>query len=308
MKKELQTIVKDLKTFLSAAQEDDFTPSRRLSEIVPAKPLRRAKSKKSSAKIPAETQIPREQTTQLSAELSDENIISDGRAEQPEQFEQPSSAVSASASASEKQTLLEELAHKIINCQRCELGLTRIKAVPGEGNADTKLMFIGEGPGYDEDRQGRPFVGRAGQLLDKIIIAMGFTRGEVFIGNMVKCHPMIDASNPQKHGNDRAPKPEEIAFCRRYIEQQINIISPDYIVALGGVAAKSLIRDTASLSSLRGQIFDLELTTVELKKPIKIIATYHPAALLRNPNWKKDAWADLKMLLNAMGRKPASAK
>ncbi len=294
MKKELQTIVKELKTFLSAAQEDDFTPPRRLSEIAPAKPKRKvnAQSKKAAAKITPETRT------------------SQNQQEQPVQFNQPKAAeaASASSSASEKQTLLEELAQKIISCKRCELGLTRIKAVPGEGNADAKLMFIGEGPGFDEDRQGRPFVGRAGQLLDKIIAAMGFTRQEVFIGNMVKCHPMIDASDPQKHGNDRAPKPEEIAFCRRYIERQISIISPDYIVALGGVAAKSLIRDTASLSSLRGQIFDLELTSVELKKPIKIIATYHPAALLRNPNWKKDAWTDLKMLLNAMGRSPAAAK
>ncbi|MDR0646079.1 MAG: uracil-DNA glycosylase [Elusimicrobiota bacterium] len=205
----------------------------------------------------------------------------------------------------DKAVVMEQLASQINSCARCDLGATRIKAVPGEGNINAKLMFIGEGPGYEEDRQGRPFVGKAGQLLDKIIAAMGFAREEVFIANMVKCHPMIDASDPDKRGNDRAPNFDEIAVCRRYIEQQINTILPDYVVALGGVAAKSLIMEAASLSSIRGKIYDLRLSAVELKKPVKIIATFHPAALLRNPGWKKDAWTDLKVLLAAMGRAPA---
>lgn len=204
----------------------------------------------------------------------------------------------------DKATALADLAKQIENCKRCPLGATRIKAVPGEGNIDTKLMFIGEGPGFDEDRQGRPFVGRAGQLLDKIIDAMGFKREEIFIANMVKCHPMKDPSNPDNHGNDRAPNQEEIALCRRYIEQQIAIISPDFIVALGSVAGRSLIKDTPTFSAIRGKIYDLDLTYAEPSKPIKILATFHPAALLRNPSWKKDAWADLKILLAAMGRKP----
>lgn len=209
----------------------------------------------------------------------------------------------------DKATALAELAKQIENCQRCPLGKTRIKAVPGEGNIDTKLMFIGEGPGFDEDRQGRPFVGRAGQLLDKIIDAMGFKREDVFIANMVKCHPMKDPADIEKHGNDRAPDQEEIALCRRYIEQQIAIISPDFIVALGSVAGRSLIQDTPTFSAIRGKIYDLNLTYAEPSKPIKILATFHPAALLRNPSWKKDAWADLKVLLAAMGRKPkATAK
>lgn len=292
MKKQLQKIVKELKTFLSAAQEDDFTPQRRVRKTA-CEPKRR----KSAAK---------KQTAEVMPAINGYGAKPAEAKPSPAPKEEPQIPAASALQPSDKTALLNDIAQKILTCSRCELGATRIKAVPGEGNPNAKLMFIGEGPGYDEDRQGRPFVGRAGQLLDKIIIAMGFTREEVFIGNMVKCHPMIDPSDPQKHGNDRAPKPEEIAFCRRYIEQQIKIISPDYIVALGGVAAKSLIRDTASLSSLRGQIFDLELTTVELDKPVKIIATYHPAALLRNPNWKKDAWADLKMLLKAMGRSPAA--
>ena len=218
---------------------------------------------------------------------------------------QTKTAVKATA-VKDKAAALAELAKQIENCKRCPLGNTRIKAVPGEGNINTKLMFIGEGPGFDEDRQGRPFVGRAGQLLDKIIAAMGFKREEVFIANMVKCHPMKDPSDTEKHGNDRAPDQEEIALCRRYIEQQIAIISPDFIVALGSVAGRSLIQDTPTFSAIRGKIYDLNLTYAEPAKPIKILATFHPAALLRNPAWKKDAWADLKILLAAMGRKPAA--
>ncbi len=206
----------------------------------------------------------------------------------------------------DKAAALAELAEQITKCTRCELGKTRIKAVPGEGNINTKLMFIGEGPGFDEDRQGRPFVGRAGQLLDKIIAAMGFKREEVFIANMVKCHPMKEPNEPEKHGNDRAPNQEEIALCRRYIEEQIAIISPDFIVALGSVAGRSLIKDTPTFSAIRGKIYDLNLTYATPAKPIKILATFHPAALLRNPAWKKDAWADLKILLAAMGREPVS--
>lgn len=207
----------------------------------------------------------------------------------------------------EKQTLLDQIAAEIKACHRCPLGDTRLNAVPGEGNPNAKLMFIGEGPGFDEDHKGRPFIGRAGQLLDKMIVAMGLKREEVFIGNIAKCHPMINPENPEAHGNDRAPNTEEIAVCRKYIERQIAAISPQYIIALGGVASKALISDTKSLGALRGKFHLLQLDSVELKKPIKIIATYHPAALLRNPNWKKDAWADLQMVMAEMGLKRPKA-
>ena len=219
-------------------------------------------------------------------------------------------AVSASASAvgGDKSAVMENLAKQISSCQRCALGATRIKAVPGEGDINARLMFIGEGPGYEEDRQGRPFVGKAGQLLDKIILAMGLRREEVFIANMVKCHPMTDPSDPEKRGNDRAPNPDEIALCRRYVEQQIKAVAPEYIVALGSVAAKSLIMDASSLSAIRGKIYPLQLNgDIELDKPVKIMATFHPAALLRNPGWKKDTWADLKVLMADMGLKPPPA-
>ena len=205
----------------------------------------------------------------------------------------------------QKTKALQELAETISHCTRCPLGSTRINAVPGEGNVDTDVMFVGEGPGYDEDRQGRPFVGRAGQLLDKMISAMGLAREKVFIANIAKCHPMTDPLHPEKHGNDRAPNAEEIACCRKYIEQQISIICPKYVVALGGVAAKALIADAKSLGALRGRFYNLQLDSVSLSRPVQIIATFHPAALLRNPGWKKDAWADLQMVMDALGLKGA---
>lgn len=206
----------------------------------------------------------------------------------------------------QKTAALAELAETIKNCSRCALGATRINAVPGEGNVDADLMFIGEGPGFDEDRQGRPFVGRAGQLLDKMIAAMGLKREEVFIANIAKCHPMTDPLHPEKHGNDRAPNAGEIACCRKYLEQQIAIICPKYIVALGGVSAKALISDAKSLGALRGRFYDLSLDSVKLPRPVKILATFHPAALLRNPGWKKDAWLDLQMVMAELGLKGAA--
>lgn len=206
---------------------------------------------------------------------------------------------------SDKTAALAELAEVIKTCSRCPLGATRLHAVPGEGNVNADVMFVGEGPGFDEDRQGRPFVGRAGQLLDKMILAMGLTREKVFIANIAKCHPMVDPLHPEKHGNDRAPNAQEIACCRKYIEQQIAIVCPKYVVALGGVAAKALISDVSSLGALRGKFHNLHLDSVELSKPVQIIATYHPAALLRNPNWKKDAWQDLQMVMDKLGLKGA---
>lgn len=206
---------------------------------------------------------------------------------------------------SDKTAALNELSEVIKTCTRCPLGATRLNAVPGEGNVNADVMFVGEGPGFEEDRQGRPFVGRAGQLLDKMILAMGLTREKVFIANIAKCHPMVDPLHPDKHGNDRAPNAQEIACCRKYIEKQIAIVCPKYVVALGGVAAKALISDAASLGALRGKFHTLHLDSVELPKPVQIIATFHPAALLRNPNWKKDAWQDLQMVMDKLGLKGA---
>ncbi len=245
----------------------------------------------------------------LSAETADTDLFgqtaSVSAAVRAEAAQTPQTAPvqEAPVTPQEKQAALDKIAEEIKACRRCPLGQTRIHAVPGEGNPAAELMFIGEGPGFDEDHSGRPFVGRAGQLLDKMIAAMGLKREQVFIGNIAKCHPMVNPQNPEARGNDRAPNAGEIAVCRKYIERQIAAISPKYVVALGGVAAKALISDTKSLGALRGRFHLLHLDTVELQTPVKILATYHPAALLRNPNWKKDAWADLQMVMAEMGLK-----
>lgn len=231
------------------------------------------------------------------------NSKSTPKTEPKKEIQKPKVQKSKVAVATNKAEAMQEVANEILKCQRCPLGKTRIKAVPGEGNIDTKLMFIGEGPGFEEDHHGRPFIGRAGKLLDKIITALGLKREEVFIANMVKCHPMIDDSNNEKRNNDRAPDASEIAYCRHFVEKQISLVNPDVIVALGAVSGKSLIGSAPSLSKLRGSFHNLELDSVELKKPIKIMATFHPAALLRNPNWKKDCWEDLQLVVKELGLK-----
>ena len=243
------------------------------------------------------------QTTSKTSHPGDTLTIEFRRAAQPKTV--PPSQEVPIMNLSQKETALKELAQTIQNCSRCPLGSTRLNAVPGEGNVNADLMFVGEGPGFDEDRQGRPFVGRAGQLLDKMIAAMGLTREQVFIANIAKCHPMIDPLHPDKHGNDRAPNAGEIACCRKYLEQQIAIICPKYVVALGGVSAKTLISDAKSLGALRGKFYDLHLDSVTLPRKVQILATFHPAALLRNPGWKKDAWADLQMVMDKLGLKGA---
>lgn len=304
----------ELKNFLTANTEDDF--------IVTAAVNAAASSSPDSAQaLTGEEHQPSVQPqagqpAHAAKESSDVLTVSFQRetqaapradlpAEQPVASAEASHtpAPEAPMTTEEKISALAELAETIKKCRRCPLGSTRLNAVPGEGNPNARLMFVGEGPGFDEDRQGRPFVGRAGQLLDKMIAAMGLKREEVFIANIAKCHPMTDPSNPDLHGNDRAPNAGEIASCRKYLEQQIAIILPEYIVALGGVSAKALISDAKSLGALRGKFHNLHLDTVELKRPVKILATYHPAALLRNPGWKKDAWADLQMVMAEMGLK-----
>ena len=207
----------------------------------------------------------------------------------------------------QKTTALAELAETIKSCTRCPLGSSRLNAVPGEGNVDADLMFVGEGPGFDEDRQGRPFVGRAGQLLDKMIAAMGLKREQVFIANIAKCHPMTDPLHPEKHGNDRAPNAEEIACCRKYIEKQISIICPKYVVALGGVSAKALIADAKSLGALRGKFYDLHLDSVTTRPaPLKYWPRSTPPPSCANPGWKNDAWLDLQMVMAELGLKGAA--
>ena len=177
---------------------------------------------------------------------------------------------------------LEKIAEEVCRCRQCGLGSLRTNAVPGEGNPNTRIMFVGEAPGADEDAQGRPFVGRAGQLLDKVIDACGLKRSEVFIGNILKCRP------PE----NRDPRPEEIISCLPYLQRQIEIIDPEIIVALGAHAARTLLNTNKAIGQLRGQFH--EYCAGLGRPPIKVMVTYHTAALLRNPHWKRGCWEDVQ--------------
>lgn len=182
---------------------------------------------------------------------------------------------------------LKVLAEQVTKCSRCpELASTRTQTVFGIGPLDPDLCFIGEAPGADEDRQGEPFVGAAGQLLDRIIAAMGMKRDEVYICNVLRCRPP---------GN-RQPKRDEAANCRGFLERTLELVRPKFICALGLTAAQNLLDNQSSLNKLRGRFYDY--------KGIPVICTYHPAALLpsRSPEKKKDVWEDMKMLLTRMGR------
>ena len=304
----LNRLARELKRFIANQEEDEF--------ILTAAPQRAADILPSASVQPAAPEtlpkMPEGETLTVEFTRKPKSITSSAAVEvQPtaETGQAADSQISLSGSlmtTAQKTTALAELAETIKSCTRCPLGSSRLNAVPGEGNVDADLMFVGEGPGFDEDRQGRPFVGRAGQLLDKMIAAMGLKREQIFIANIAKCHPMTDPLHPEKHGNDRAPNAEEIACCRKYIEKQISIICPKYVVALGGVSAKALIADAKSLGALRGKFYDLHLDSVTLPRPVKILATFHPAALLRNPGWKKDAWLDLQMVMAELGLKGAA--
>ncbi len=180
------------------------------------------------------------------------------------------------------------------DCQLCPLAATRKKIVFGVGNPESPVMFVGEGPGFDEDRLGEPFVGKAGQLLDKILAAINLDRKTAYIANIVKCHPMVDPSDPEKRGNDRPPEPGEIEQCLPFLKEQIRIIQPKVIVALGAVAARVLLSTTDGIMRLRGKVQLVEL--IDGEPAISVLPTFHPAALLRNPDWKKDVWTDMKLL------------
>ena len=182
---------------------------------------------------------------------------------------------------------LKKIAEQVCLCRRCELGELRTNAVPGEGNPNARIAFVGEAPGADEDAQGRPFVGRAGQLLDKIINAMGLKRSDVYIGNILKCRPP---------GN-RDPRPTEIISCLTFLQEQLQLINPEIIVALGAHAAKTLLETNKPIGQLRGRFHDYYPSA--MAKPIKLMPTYHPAYLLRNYSRENRlrVWEDLKKVL-----------
>jgi uracil-DNA glycosylase family 4 len=172
----------------------------------------------------------------------------------------------------------QELWDRGLKCDRCRLRSTCQQVVFADGSYKSKIMFVGEGPGRDEDIQGRPFVGRAGQLLDKILTSASFERQQVYITNVVKCRP------PE----NRLPNPDEVSACRNYLEAQIRIIKPAIIVCLGSLASQVIIDPKARITKIRGQWLQ--------RQGIKIIATFHPAALLRNEGYKRPTWEDFKKI------------
>jgi len=195
-------------------------------------------------------------------------------------------------------TALKLIREDLGDCTRCPLHKQgRKQIVFGVGNPKAELMFVGEGPGADEDEQGEPFVGRAGQLLNNMIKAMGITREQVYIANIVKCRPP---------GN-RTPEREECETCSPFLMRQIAVIKPKVIVALGAVAAKTLLAMSASMAQLRGRFYEFKPAGVRSNDPdwngCKLAVTYHPAFLLRDPRQKGEAWKDLQMVMKELGLK-----
>ena len=174
-------------------------------------------------------------------------------------------------------TSLEAVAELIAGCRKCALCQTRSRTVPGEGDPAARLMLVGEGPGATEDQTGRPFVGQAGLLLDKILEAIECPRPTTYIANIVKCRP------PQ----NRKPLPDEMASCLPYLHRQVALVKPKVLIALGSTAAEGMLGVKKSLGELRGK--------VHRWNGIPLVVTYHPAALLRNPNWKKPTWDDVRI-------------
>ncbi|NOZ22437.1 MAG: uracil-DNA glycosylase [Planctomycetes bacterium] len=198
--------------------------------------------------------------------------------EKPERADQPSGA----ASPEDRLEALAKVEAKAMACTKCPLHETRTNVVFGVGDRNADLMFIGEAPGRDEDAQGEPFVGRAGQLLTKIIEAIDMKREEVYIGNILKCRPP----------NNRNPLPMEMVMCMPYLRQQIQLIQPKIIVALGGTAVQGLLKTTDGITKLRGTFVDFE--------GVRLMPTFHPAYLLRNPAGKRKVWEDMQQVRDTL--------
>jgi DNA polymerase len=246
--------------------------------------------------VSASTQQPGlgEELIETLATVADEQTIGQ------DQVAQQSYLPTVQDRATKLRVILDEIGP---NCQRCKLAkLGRKQIVFGTGDPHAELMFIGEGPGADEDEQGLPFVGRAGQLLNNMIAAMGLEREQVYIANIVKCRPP---------GN-RTPERDECDTCSPFLMRQIRVIRPKVIVALGATAAKNLLAVNDSMASLRGRFYDFSPPRVlgDTDEPFdcKLAVTYHPAFLLRDPRQKAEAWKDLQMVMKYLGLKPPTKK
>jgi DNA polymerase len=194
--------------------------------------------------------------------------------------------VAAIVAPAQRAAALQQIRDEIGDCKRCPLHAERNQLVFGDGDANARLFFVGEGPGADEDAQGLPFVGKAGQLLNNMIAAMGLRRDQVYIANVVKCRPPAN----------RVPELDEGAQCTPFLFKQIDVVRPEVVVALGATAATWLLGARQPLAGLRGRIHGFRGT--------KLIVTYHPAFLLRDPRQKKEAWADLQLAMRELGLKP----
>jgi DNA polymerase len=190
---------------------------------------------------------------------------------------EPERQVSAPVSSSNAAGL-QVIREEIGNCQRCKLAPTRTNIVFGSGNPNAELMFVGEAPGFDEDKQGLPFVGRAGQLLTKIIESIDIKREDVYICNVLKCRPP----------DNRNPEPDEVMSCNPFLKKQLATIQPKIVCCLGTFAAQTVMQTAAPISRLRGKFHDLD--------GMRVIATFHPAYLLRSPEKKRDVWEDMKQI------------
>jgi uracil-DNA glycosylase family 4 len=210
-------------------------------------------------------------------------------------------AAQLAAILNDKPAALRVIRQDIGDCTRCKLSQGRTNIVFGVGDPQARLMFVGEGPGADEDAQGEPFVGRGGQLLNNMITAMGIRREDVYIGNVVKCRP------PQ----NRTPERDECDTCGPFLMRQISVVRPEIIVALGATAAKFLLGVTDSMANLRGHIYDFHPGSHSSASPAaperdpdfttKLVVTYHPAYLLRDPRQKKETWLDLQLVMKYLG-------
>ena len=200
-------------------------------------------------------------------------------------FVDPVAATDAPALVPGSMPNLAVLSRFLEGCPRCKLAKSRTNIVFGQGNAKADLMFVGEAPGRDEDEQGLAFVGRAGQLLTKIIEAMGRKRDDVWIANILKCRPP----------NNRNPEPDEVASCRPFLEEQIRLVSPKVIVTLGTFAAQALLETDEPIGRMRGHW--------RTARGVRVMPTFHPAFLLRSPERKKDVWEDMKLVRDVLAEK-----
>jgi DNA polymerase len=189
--------------------------------------------------------------------------------------------------AEERRKRLAVLAEEVRTCTKCRLHESRTNTAFSRGSFDAELVFVGEGPGAEEDRQGLPFVGPAGQLLDKMIAAMGYGRDEVYIANVVKCRPP----------KNRKPEPDEMAACLPFLEEQLELVDPKAMIALGATGVQGLIGTRMGITRMRG-------TWKLYRGRIPLMPTFHPAYLLRSPNKKRDVWNDLKQVMRKLGKKP----